>query len=543
MASRHRLPFAAYWLAVVAIASCTDSMLPNREAVPVTGVAGVNVGEVDAARPHARSCHSCDTLPAAYLVQAVQSRTRPVPLVAFEEALLRVFITADTANSVDIPGIAALFYAGDSLIHVEHVDGKAGPIPTEVDEGDLAKSVNVSVRSSVVRPGLELVVYVLDTLPKYLGVPARIPESGRLKVDVRRTPTFDLTAIPFLWTVDPDSSIIAVVDSMADHPEHSHVLHPTRTLLPIGDMDVVAHRPVWSTSDHPVMLLLKTRAIRLMEGGDGYYMGTMTRTRSPIKGMAFIGGRSSFSVPDGLVMAHGFGHNLSLLHAPCGVYNGDPRYPHEGGVTGAWGWNGWSLVKPTTPDLMGYCNPKWISDYHFTKAMNYRTAQAMAPKASRAPARSLLLWGGAREDGTPFLNPAFVLDAPPTLPRKEGGYRLVGTDAEGRELFSLAFAMSVAAEGHGHGTGFTFTLPVQAGWEDHLRSITLAGPGGEVALDGHGEQPMAILRDRTTGRVHAILGDLPSTTRTYTAAAELLSPGPELTLQFSRGIPGVEAWR
>ena len=518
-------------------------MLPNREAVPVTEVAGVNVGEVDAARPHARSCHSCDTLPAAYLVQAVQSRTRPVPLVAFEEALLRVFITADTANSVDIPGIAALFYAGDSLIHVEHVDGKAGPIPTEVDEGDLAKSINVSVTSSVVRPGLELVVYVLDTLPKYLGVPARIPESGRLKVDVRRTPTFDLTAIPFLWTVDPDSSIIAVVESMADHPEHSHVLHPTRTLLPIGDMEVVAHRPVWSTSDHPVMLLLTTRAIRLMEGGDGYYMGTMTRTRSPIKGMAFIGARSSFSVPDGLVMAHGFGHNLSLLHAPCGVYNGDPRYPHEGGVTRGVG------MERMEPCETHHSGPDGVLQSEVDQRLPLHQGDELPDGPGHGP------------EGVPCTRK--IAPAVGRRPRRrhavsESGIRSgCSADAasEGRWL---------PARGHGRGGPRTLLsgvrhvrggggprprhrlhlhIAVQAGWEDHLWSITLAGPGGEVALDGHGEQPMAILRDRTTGQVHAILGDLPSTTRTYTAAAELLSPGPELTLQFSRGIPGVEAWR
>ncbi len=109
-----QLRSAACWLAVTATAGCSDSMTPNRGAAPVTGVSGVDDRDLvlDAA-PHARSCSSCDTLPKAYLVQAVQSRTRPVPLVAYERALLRVFITADTANSVDIPGIAALFYARD----------------------------------------------------------------------------------------------------------------------------------------------------------------------------------------------------------------------------------------------------------------------------------------------------------------------------------------------------------------------------------------------------------------------------------------------
>ena len=71
------------------------------------------------------------------------------------------------------------------------------------------------------------------------------------------------------------------------------------------------------------------------------------------------------------------------------------------------------LVHPSTPDLMSYCRPKWISDYHFANALRFRLFDERPPLVA---AMSLLLWGGLDAEGEPFLNPAFVVDAPPALP-------------------------------------------------------------------------------------------------------------------------------
>ena len=49
----------------------------------------------------------CGEPPAAYLVQAVQSLAHPVPLVAGEEALLRVFVTAAMETTEGIPDVRA----------------------------------------------------------------------------------------------------------------------------------------------------------------------------------------------------------------------------------------------------------------------------------------------------------------------------------------------------------------------------------------------------------------------------------------------------
>ena len=59
---------------------------------------------------------------------------------------------------------------------------------------------------------------------------------------------------------------------------------------------------------------------------------------------------------------------------------------------------------------MSYCDPTWVSDYHFSNALRHRL-RIDTPPAS--PTTALLLWGGTDTAGAPYLEPAFVLHAPP----------------------------------------------------------------------------------------------------------------------------------
>ena len=477
----------------------------------------------------------------AYLVQAIQSRDFPVPLVAGEEALLRVFVTAGRDNSESLPPVRASFHLNGALVHVADIPAGRGPIPTEIDESSLSQSANAVIPPGVVRPGLEMVVDIDPdgTLDPSLGVQKRIPASGRLTVDVRDIPLFDLTLVPFLWTEAPDSTILeSVAETVAD-PEY--MLWSNKPYLPVGELDVRAHKPVLSSSNNAFDLFAQTKAIRAMEGGTGYYMGTMSRPVTGARGIASLGGKVSFSLIPGPT-AHELGHNFNLSHAPCGGAGGpDPVYPYEGAEIGVWGYDprdGGTLVAPATTDIMSYCGG-WISDYHYTKALHHRVRHDGTE--GTASAASLLLWGGIDDDGLPHLEPAFVVDAPPALPDSAGQYRITGRNASGNgELFSFSFAMPVTADGDGS-SSFAFALPVRAGWEGDLATITLSGPGGSVTLDGDSDIPMAILRDPTTGQVRGILRDTRAATEV--AADGVGAPVPRLEVLFSRGIPGSSAWR
>ena len=483
----------------------------------------------------------------AYLTQAVQSRDHPVPLVAGKKALLRVFVTAAGPATANIPPLTARFYLNGTERLAMDIPAQATAIPTAVVEESLSASVNAEVPGEVIQPGLEVVIEIDpgDSLDPGLAVADRIPETGRMAVEVHEMPTFDLTVIPFLWNTEPDRSIVETAETMEADPEGHDLLWATRALLPIGDLRVTAHEPVLSSSNSASALLSETRAIMALEGGGGRYMGMMAGPiAGGLSGVASRPGRASFSVPLPLTMAHELGHNLNLRHAPCGdPARLDLSFPYPDGSTGAWGYDNRSgrLVRPEYRDLMSYCEPEWVSDYHFTNALRYRLfderPHLIAARAAQE-AESLLLWGGTDADGAPFLHPAFVVDAPPALPDATGDHRITGRTANGDELFSLDFAMPEVADGDGS-SSFAFVLPAEPGWAGNLAGITLSGPGGSATLDSDTDLATTILLDPSTGEVRAILRDLPE------ADAAALAPqaGPDsLDVLFSRGIPDAAAW-
>ena len=68
--------------------------------------------------------------------------------------------------------------------------------------------------------------------------------------------------------------------------------------------------------------------------------------------------------------------------------------------------------------------------------------------------------------------------------------------------------------------------------------------GWSHTLDGETDQPMLILRDRSTGQVRGFLRNTPAITAADgRAAAPRMLAEPGLKRLFSRGIPDPAAWR
>lgn len=500
-----------------------------------------------------RRMPSCDGASIVYLTQAAQSRGVPVPLVARREALLRVFVTAARSSGATMPAVRATFFQGGAEVHVANIPRGGQPIPTEIDESSLSTSANIRIPGRVLRPGLEMVIEVDPdgTLSDSLGLAKRIPETGRTALDVRVVPVLDLTLIPFLLVTSPDSSIVGIAQEMAADSSAAG-LALVRALLPVRDLAVTAHEPVWTSSDSPYEVLPQTEAIRVMEGRPGYYMGLLLETsHETAEGLAYFPGTASVAVADPQTIVHELGHNLSLDHAPCRVREAlDPAFPHAAGSIGIWGYDftdGGRLVPPSASDFMGFCFPLWTSDYSFAKALAFRATHEVSG-AEAAPTRSLLVWGGTDAAGEPYIEPAFVVDAPPALPAAAGDFRLEGTDAEGRTLFSLSFDMPEVADGGGGG-GFAFALPVRPEWAGALAAITLTGPDGFARLDGASDRAAAIFRDPRSGQVRGILRDLSGGDDLQAAAAAALADlaggaaGAGLDVRVSRGIPAAAEWR
>ncbi|MXW21321.1 MAG: hypothetical protein F4Z95_10995 [Gammaproteobacteria bacterium] len=484
-----------------------------------------------------RRVRQCGVEPvAAQLMQAIQSRELPIALVADEGALLRVFPTADQTNSERIPRVQADFYLAGMLRHEIDIPASPGPVPTRLDESSLESSADAMVPADIVQPGLEMVIEIdpEGTLDNRLGVARRIPETGRLAVEVRDMPAFDVTFIPFLWETNPDMSVVDLVNEMEADPMGHEMLGLTRTLLPVADIQVTAHASVRTSSNAGHELISETDLIATMEGGSGYYMGLLAGEFTGASGIALIGQRVAYSITDASVIAHEFGHNLSLSHTPCGNPLGlEPAFPYPDGSTGRWGYDfaAERLVSPDEyVDLMSYCSPYWVSDFSFDKALRYRlnSAGLLRQPQTRPPVTSLIVWGGKKSGTTLFLEPAFVTQAPPDLPDEPGPYRITGAADDGTVLFELSFDMPVAGDAPGR-SSFAFAVPIQSTWPDAIDSIRLSGPRGQsVMLNEDTDRPVAVLRNGPNGQVTAIIRE----PKAAAALRGMAQPG-----LFSRGLP------
>lgn len=494
----------------------------------------------------------------AYLTQAIQNPSRPVPLVAGEEALLRVFMTTVAAGTREtIPPVRARFYVNGQRLHETWIPGGSSTLQANIrEDGDLRRTANATIPGHVIQPGLEMAVEIDPdgTLDPMLGVPKRFPVKGLATVDVRDVHPTPLIIVPLVHKPlvggDWDRRTVGIVDEIT--PGHS-LLRDINYLLPVGRLHIFKTTPLRVITRNSNLVLTALGIAKALSFTPGYWMGLLWDIDKG--GLAAPWINAAVSKPIRAHMTHELGHLFGLNHAPCGnPDNIDPYYPRTDGRIGDWGYvaasTGAGLVRPNLYDLMSYCTPSWISAYSFTKAMRHLEA---APSPSQAPVRTatLLVSGGLGADGRPYLNPAFAVDAPPALPDGRGAYRLEARRANGDELFSTAFDMPAIADGDGESV-FVFALPVQDGWESELASLVLSGPGGTVEMREGSELPMTIVRDSGTGELRAFLHgvpDLPLDPAAWSVDLQSMVGGgadagtPPLDVTVSRGLPGAGDWR
>ena len=451
---------------------------------------------------------------AVHLTQAVQTLGRDIPLIADRPALLRVFVTGDR-TSFFRPRPAATFHHDGAPIHTMRLDPPSDRIPLAAEEGRLDRSFNGVVPGWVLQPGVELVVE-LDpegVVPAVPGSDRRVPAEGRLRLDVLAVPPMDLTVVPVLHSRDAQA-VLAWVDGMTETGARMAFI---RSVLPIGELELTVREPYRTTVDLTtaegwLALLREISVLRLTERRRDYYYGAVAAPPdSPFRGLGYIGRPVGVGVLDLDTFAHELGHNMGLRHAPCGgALSPDPDFPYEDGSIGVFGYEtrggNTRMVDPAEyRDLMTYCDPSWISDYHFVKAMEFRREHESLILRSTDPEPTLLLWGNAGGAGL-LLEPAFVIDAPPKPPARAGPYRLEGLDAAGRSLFSLSFAPDEVDHGGGQ---FAFAIPYEGRWggPHGLHRVRLSGPDGSVSIERSGSRRASLVMDPETGRLRGILRD------------------------------------
>jgi len=539
---------------------------PNPASQSASVVAGVSASAEVAYGPQGGG--SLDLrVDGVYLTQATQRYDGTVPLVAGRDAYLRAFALANEGNQAQ-PVVRVRLYQGATLIQTYSINASVSAVPTVANEGVLAGSWNVLVPGALVQPGLRVLADVDpgNTIGESNEANNQFPVSGQpAGMDVRALPTFTVRFVPVLQQVNGTTGNVNAGNLES-------YLNDLKMLLPVGAYDADL-RAVYTTTA-PVLqsdnannawttILSEILALRTLDGSTRYYYGVVHTTYSSgTAGMGYVGGSARTAIgwdhlPSGSrVMAHEVGHNMGLLHAPCGgVLGSDPSYPYTNGAIGVWGLqlNGLVLKSPTLPDFMGYCQPNWVSDYHWSGMMTYR--QGGGPSAGQGGGQGLLVWGRITPLGV-VLEPAFQVPLGP-VPTDGGPNQVELLRADGSVLRSARFEapeigdLPGAPERH-------FSVVVPLGTDPTalagLRVRTAAGIAERKAVAGPdadpqpavtrvdsdriavrwnaSRYPMVLVRDAATGRVlsfarggHAVLWSR--------AGVE------ELNLQFSDGVQTV----
>lgn len=484
------------------------------------------------------------TAPAVYLNQAIQRLDGTVPLIAGRKALLRVFVTGDEVSYFE-PRAYADFLLDGRVIHTAPMD-PPHVIPDAIDEKWRLQSFNAEIPGEVIRPGIELSVEMDPdgVVPLRPGSERRVPAEGALALNVVELPVHFQTLVPVIAATDPREQIRIWAEDMTAESEW---LEFARSVLPIGDMHLTMHEPFYTSVDLNTFdgwrqLISDIRTLRTMENGRGNYYGAFHRANlTGLVGLGYIGYPVSIGLSQDDTFAHEVGHNMSLAHAPCGGAGGaDPKFPYKDGSTGVWGYNpaGGGIVDPDQyKDLMGYCNPSWVSDYSFEKALDFRIRTELRPGGAdpggvdpvdvRGPTEQTLLLRGRAVGGALVLEPAFLVETHPVLPDGDGAYRLEGFGSGGRVVFSFGFTPTPLEFGGGD---FLFAVPYDAESDGVLERVVLTGPEGEFALGPSSTSPMAIITNRANGQVRAIL-------RNWNGGLNLLHENTEIMV--SDGLPDV----
>ncbi len=465
---------------------------------------------------------------AIYLNQVIPA-VEGIPAIAGRDAFLRIFATGDETSFYQ-PKVRATFYEDGEIVHTVLMSPQSDVLPHTVDERRLDLSFNALIPGEIIRPGLGLVVE-LDTegaVPLDVGSETRIPAEGVMDLDLAlgtggggapglvELPTHIQTIVPTLLSSAPNERIFLWTRDL--DADHRHMRF-ARSVMPIGDMEVRVHEPFHTSADLTTnsgwnKYLREMRVLWRAEGEVGYYYGAVILPPGARwGGLGYIGLPVSVGRDSDRTFTHELGHNMNLRHAPCGGAGGpDPDFPYDDGGTGVWGYDisRTRLIDPGQyKDLMGYCNPDWISDYHFKRALDHRRATedfGSAPAADPPPPlseKTLLLWGAAGDEEL-LMEPAFLMEGSVVLPESGGPYRLEGFGEGGAVRFSFDFTPDPVEHGGGH---FLFAVPYDPDRDGTLERVVLSGPEGAFALSAGSTSPMAIITSRATGQVRAILRD------------------------------------
>jgi hypothetical protein len=415
-------------------------------------------------------------------------------VIAKRPALVRAFVKPGP-GWINREAMVRLALRSSTSVHTYYDRKVIGEASTDAD---LNSTFNFEVPGTAIAENLTYVVDIVGPT-SCMREPAstRLPAKSVGVLKARNSGVLKVRLVPVRYDADGSGRMPDVSPKqVAIYRDYLMSLYPVQRVdvtvrSTVGTSDRLTATAGWSE------LLDAIRDLRSQDRqpSDVYYYGLVNPAdsfaayckQSCIGGIAFnapangamyrsgVGLGFSGSSTTTEAMAHEIGHEHGRGHSPCGTTNGtEPDYPVAEGGIGAWGYDLISkvLYSPLErKDLMGYCKPRWISDYTYQQLavrsslinVTSSTRALLADTSGPTNWRVLMLGpGGVPRWGLPATLAAG--EAPPV----EGRERAEILDKNGQFITSVeAYRTPVGDAGES-----TLLVPEpQAGWH----SIKVAG--------------------------------------------------------------------
>lgn len=394
-------------------------------------------------------------------------------LVGNREALVKVNAVAATSTADKPTGVLRVEDANGALLRELTLTPPTSRLPTAAPTvPSFADSYSAVLPADLVRAGVRITPRLTPAATNAPTVAPRVGGSVAMRlvaVPVQIGGTVGQavpTAESFLQARLPVSGVA--------RQDRAAMVSTRVTTLPSNETE-------WSNAFS--LILGELDDLHLLDGASSrsYYFGFIPKRTFGLSGLGYRPGNAAvgFDLPNSPTIVretvlHEVGHNLSLMHAPCGSPSGpDPNYPYANATLGAgnrfiWGYDAAQRrfvdPRPTSVhDPMSYCDGDWFSDYNYRRLQVYLTPGDRTLAAVRGetaldvtPAQDILLVSGEIDAQGLRLHPLKSASGTPRLPAP-GAYVVRITTAQGG-VIEQSFASRELDHRPQH-ERFGFTMP------------------------------------------------------------------------------------
>jgi len=378
------------------------------------------------------------------ITQAVQNSSNSVTLVANRQTVVRVYTQS---NLFALPNvyISISAYQGSSKMPGSPLVIGPGVAPLTWSRADISSSFNAYLPPNWLSGSVTLVT----TVDPYDAIEEKNEANNSTSkvLNFTSVPALNITVVPVLYHHEPNGKTYGPASP-------TFIQSAFLRMYPVNYVNVNVHSTYYysadldNSSDWEILLNRITNLkiseeapdsrvyyglIPLLDGnGNSWWDG----------GYAGLGWLSS---PPNQIWRESIGLADAYLKQYNYYLNGNDIVTHEVGHN-QYGFDpiAFQVIPPTSYyDIMGYCEPNWISDYTYLGLLQNQVAYG-APEIEPKLTDSLYIRATIERDGITELLPFYAFPSKPDILPKESEYTLELVDASGEIMASYLLAIREA---------------------------------------------------------------------------------------------------